>query len=46
MKVAVYVRVSTNHQSDEAQYEELEQLCQRSDWEIVSFMKKTVSGTR
>lgn len=46
MKVAVYVRVSTNHQSDEAQYEELEQLCQRSDWEIVSVYRETVSGTK
>jgi len=46
MKVAVYVRVSTNHQSDEAQHEELEQLCQRSDWEIVSVYRETVSGTK
>ena len=46
MKVAVYVRVSTNHQSDEAQYEELEQLCHRSDWEIVSVYRETVSGTK
>ena len=46
MKVAVYVRVSTNHQSDEAQYEELEQLCERSDWEIVSVYRETVSGTK
>ena len=46
MKVAVYVRVSTNQQNDEAQYEELEQLCQRSDWEIVSVYRETVSGTK
>ena len=46
MKVTVYVRVSTNHQSDEAQYEELEQLCQRSDWEIVSVYRETISGTK
>lgn len=46
MKVAVYVRVSTNQQNDEAQYEELEQLCQRSDWEIVSVYRETISGTK
>lgn len=46
MKVAIYVRVSTNHQSHEAQHEELEQLCQRSDLEIVSVYRETVSGTK
>ena len=46
MRVAVYVRVSTNHQNDEAQYDELMALCERSDWEVVDVYREKVSGTK
>lgn len=46
MRVAVYVRVSTSHQNDEAQYDELMALCERSDWEVVDVYREKVSGTK
>jgi len=46
MKVAVYIRVSTNHQNDEAQHDELMALCDRSEWEVVDVYREKVSGTK
>ena len=46
MKVAIYCRVSTAQQDDEAQYEELVALCKRSRWEIVRVYREKVSGTK
>lgn len=45
MRVAVYSRVSSSSQSDEAQLQELLALCARSRWEVVSVYRETVSGT-
>ena len=46
MRVAIYCRVSTAQQDDEAQYEELVALCKRSHWEIVRVYREKVSGTK
>ena len=46
MRVAVYVRVSTSHQNDEAQYDELMALCGRSEWKVVDVYREKVSGTK
>jgi DNA invertase Pin-like site-specific DNA recombinase len=44
--VALYCRVSTTHQDDAAQHQELVALCQRSGWEVVETYRETVSGTK
>ncbi len=46
MRIAIYSRVSTAQQDDEAQYEELTTLCQRSGWEIVRTYREKISGTK
>ena len=46
MRIAIYSRVSTAQQDDQAQYEELTALCQRSGWEIVRTYREKVSGTK
>ena len=46
MKVAVYVRVSTNRQNDEAQHDDLTALCDRSEWEVADVYREKVSGTK
>ncbi len=46
MRVAIYVRVSTSQQNDEAQYEELVALCQRSGWEVADTYREKISGTK
>lgn len=46
MRVALYCRVSTVGQSDQAQYDDLVAMCQRSNWTIVRTYRETVSGTK
>jgi DNA invertase Pin-like site-specific DNA recombinase len=46
MRVAIYSRVSTAHQDDEAQYQDLVALCQRSNWDLVRTYREVVSGTK
>ena len=46
MRVAVYSRVSTAQQDDQAQYEELTVLCKRSGWQVVRVYREKVSGTK
>jgi DNA invertase Pin-like site-specific DNA recombinase len=46
LNVAVYTRVSTRYQDDEAQYQELIALCRRSDWTVVQAYRDIVSGTK
>ena len=46
MKVAVYVRVSTQQQTTENQLLELYEVCERNDWTIVDEYNETVSGTK
>src|SRR5262245_28737268 len=46
MQVAIYCRVSTSHQDDEAQHAELVQLCARSGWIISRTYRETVSGMK
>ena len=46
MKVAIYVRVSTQHQTTENQLVELHEVCDRNDWEIVEEYNETISGTK
>ena len=46
MRVAIYCRVSTHSQDDDAQHQELVALCQRSGWEIVRTYRETASGTK
>ena len=46
MRVALYCRVSTVSQDDEAQHQELVALCQRSGWDIVRTYRETASGTK
>ena len=45
-RVAIYCRVSTSHQDDEAQHAELLALCQRSGWAVALTFRETVSGTK
>ena len=44
MKVAIYCRVSTNHQDYENQLNDLKSLCVRSGWEIYKIYSEKVSG--
>lgn len=46
MTVAIYSRVSTADQNDEAQFQELVELCRRSDWKVVGVFRETASGVR
>ena len=46
MRIAIYSRVSTAQQDDEAQFEELVALCQRSGWQAVRIYREKVSGTK
>ena len=46
LRVALYCRVSTSHQDDEAQHAELVALCKRSRWTVVQTFRETVSGTK
>lgn len=46
MRVAIYVRVSTSQQNDEAQYDELVALCERSGWEVADTYREKISGTK
>ena len=46
MKVAIYVRVSTQQQTTENQLLELYEVCDRNDWTIVEEYNETVSGTK
>ena len=45
MRVAIYCRVSTTQQDDEAQYEELVALCKRSRWQVARVYREKISGT-
>ena len=46
MKVAIYVRVSTQQQTTENQLLELHDICERNNWEIVEEYNETISGTK
>jgi DNA invertase Pin-like site-specific DNA recombinase len=46
IRVAVYTRVSTSQQSDDAQLQELVALCSRSGWKVVRTYRETISGTK
>lgn len=46
MRIAIYSRVSTAQQDDQAQFEELEALCRRSGWEVARVYREKVSGTK
>ena len=46
MKVAIYVKVSAQHQTTESQLIELREVCDRSDWEIVEEYNEIISGTK
>ena len=46
LRVAIYCRVSTVHQDDEAQHAELVALAKRSGWEVVRTYREVVSGTK
>ena len=46
MKVGIYVRGSTQHQTTENQLLELYEICERNDWTVVEEYNETVSGTK
>jgi len=47
MRAAIYARVSTKSQSVENQIRDLQQVCQRQNWEVVQvFVDEGVSGAR
>jgi DNA invertase Pin-like site-specific DNA recombinase len=46
LRVALYCRVSTVSQDDEAQHQELIVLCERSGWPVVRTYRETASGTK
>ena len=46
LRVALYSRVSTVSQDDEAQHQELVVLCERSAWAVVRTYRETASGTK
>src|SRR5215831_2639913 len=46
MRLALYCRVSTLHQNDEAQHTELIALCARSRRTVAHTYRETVSGTK
>jgi len=46
LSVAVYIRVSTSHQTTENQFRELIDVCNRNHWQIVGLYEETISGTK
>ena len=46
LNVAVYLRVSTSHQTTENQFRELIDVCNRNRWQIVGLYEETISGTK
>ena len=46
MRVAIYCRVSSTQQDDEAQYDELVALCKRSRWQVARVYREKISGTK
>jgi DNA invertase Pin-like site-specific DNA recombinase len=46
LNVAVYLRVSTSHQTTENQFRELIDVCNRNHWQIVGLYEETISGTK
>jgi len=46
MLVAIYTRVSTQHQNDEPQVHQLLDVCKRAGWTVVKVYRETVSGTK
>ena len=46
LSVAVYLRVSTSHQTTENQFRELIDVCNRNRWQIVGLYEETISGTK
>ena len=46
MNVAIFLRVSTAHQTTENQRIELYEVCERNNWNIVEEYDETVSGTK
>jgi DNA invertase Pin-like site-specific DNA recombinase len=46
MRVAIFARVSTMHQTTENQLLELYEVCERNDWSVVEEYNETVSGTK
>ena len=46
LQIAIYSRVSTAHQDDQGQYDELVALCQRSGWTIAKVYREKISGTK
>ena len=45
-RIALYTRVSTTHQNDSLQIDELRSLCERSRWEITCEYREQISGTK
>ena len=46
LNIAVYLRVSTSHQTTENQFRELIDVCNRNRWQIVGLYEETISGTK
>lgn len=46
MKVALYMRVSTDHQTTENQYQRLEKFCQRKGWEVIGHYEDVMTGRK
>ena len=46
LSVAVYLRVSTSHQTTENQFRELIDVCNRNHWQIVGLYEEKISGTK
>ncbi|MDA7441005.1 recombinase family protein [Candidatus Pseudothioglobus singularis] len=46
LNVAVYLRVSTSHQTTENQFIALIDVCNRNEWEVVQVYEETISGTK
>ena len=46
MKVALYMRVSTDHQTTENQYRRLEEFCDRKGWEVIGHYEDIMTGRK
>ena len=46
LKVAIYVRVSTQQQTTDNQLLYLYEICERNDWTVVEEYNETISGTK
>ena len=46
LKVAIYVRVSTQQQTTDNQLLDLYEICERNDWTVVEEYNETISGTK